>query len=429
MWNSCRRATFLALAIPGVGMAEVPPEEQALFQSVVAQLSAYEAHVAELPRRREPDTRFGLEHPAANGNRMPFALSQTNLEHCAQWLDAIAAMGCSLVKFDVTYPILTEEFHTYLRDSAPPYPGYDLTAEDHRNFYRWIAGQARARGLGIVVEHSTLLPDFAETDASGFFAYLAARHTPEEISDVYSEQRALEAVAIAAAMAPDYFTIADELTTQVNAFGELPDGAPVLDDEGWAAYLQNAAGRIRGAMVSPPRLGGGVGTWEQGSTFAIFRDSPVLDYVDFHLYPLETPEKNQYEILTGWMNDVQAAGKGTSIGEAWLYKTFPHELGGAVRKDVFARDVFSFWSPLDCRFLGATKSLSEAFGSEYYCSFWSVYMLASLEYETARDLTTEERLGHVYLNAYENLEPLSLSETGRYWQTLLTPRQESWWID
>ena len=51
--------------------------------------------------------------------------------------------------------------------------------------------------------------------------------------------------------------------------------------------------------------------------------------------------------------------------EGWLFKASPAELAGGVgviSKEVFAREVYSYWAPLDQRFLEINTKIAHQYG-------------------------------------------------------------------
>ena len=72
------------------------------------------------------------------------------------------------------------------------------------------------------------------------------------------------------------------------------------------------------------------------------------------------------------------------IGEAWLYKSNgkdnaqPDSIEGLA--EGFRRNAFSFWSPLDARFLDVLMAFSRNVGAVYVSPMWGNYMLAYVDY-------------------------------------------------
>ncbi|WP_457840988.1 hypothetical protein, partial [Staphylococcus aureus] len=74
----------------------------------------------------------------------------------------------------------------------------------------------------------------------------------------------------------------------------------------------------------------------------------------------------------------QAMSKGLRVGmtEAWLLKQRDSEFTNidvATDPQIFARDAFSFWAPLDQKFLDAMTRLAQYKQFVFLSPFWSKY--------------------------------------------------------
>jgi len=109
------------------------------------------------------------------------------------------------------------------------------------------------------------------------------------------------------------------------------------------------------------------------------------------------------------------------IGEAWLYKATAQEIDQFIPyQDVYARDVYSFWQPLDIRFIEAIVEFALDEQLEYVSFFWCGFFFSYLEYdETIRDLSPVELYLRLNQAQYANIVAGTLTETGRAYQALL----------
>jgi hypothetical protein len=68
------------------------------------------------------------------------------------------------------------------------------------------------------------------------------------------------------------------------------------------------------------------------------------------------------------------------IGESWLYKVSEEELQTGVGfQEVFGRDAYSFWEPLDVLFMQTAVELAQASGVRLLSFFWSNYLFAYVD--------------------------------------------------
>jgi hypothetical protein len=84
-----------------------------------------------------------------------------------------------------------------------------------------------------------------------------------------------------------------------------------------------------------------------------------------------------------WPDRIRAIDPGKSVvmSELWLYKLGSAEkFKGALDPAIFARDPFSFWSPLDQKFLRIAGRAARATKLELAAPFWSRYFFAYVDY-------------------------------------------------
>ncbi|MGH7960416.1 MAG: hypothetical protein ACRERD_01135, partial [Candidatus Binatia bacterium] len=87
---------------------------------------------------------------------------------------------------------------------------------------------------------------------------------------------------------------------------------------------------------------------------------------------------------------------------------------------IFARDVYSFWQPLDQQFLRVMTHLAHFKQFEYVSPFWSRNFFAYLEYdESTSDLEPGELFYLIDEAAYHNMLFNVYSPTGHYYRELL----------
>jgi hypothetical protein len=225
-------------------------------------------------------------------------------------------------------------------------------------------------------------------------------------------------VMIAREIKPDYLTLANEPQTE-EGLTKL-----IITPAVWADFVNSAQKKVdrSGGML----VGAGTGTWEDRSYIEAIMNMPGLDYIDLHLYPMG---KDAALLERGYSDAMaaRAAGKRVTVSECWLYKAAPDELvgsGGLGNANlIMNRDYYSFWGPLDSRFLRDMMDLADATKMDFISFFWMRYFFAYLDYEKIpRGISTEE-LNHLITPAAANaVLKGNLSTLGQYYQQQLAAR-------
>ncbi len=169
------------------------------------------------------------------------------------------------------------------------------------------------------------------------------------------------------------------------------------------------------------RLGAGAGTWDDMAYFKALARIPELDYLDLHIYPIQRDFVIKRVMQISAM--AQRHNKTVSIGEAWLYKVSDRELGKISPVKAFARDVFSFWQPLDIMFLETIIRLSYRIQADFSCFFWMKYFYGYLDYNShTKNLTPQQRIKAVDSITGRNILNNTLGSTGERFKRLIAPQ-------
>jgi hypothetical protein len=140
--------------------------------------------------------------------------------------------------------------------------------------------------------------------------------------------------------------------------------------------------------------------------------------VALHIYPVgRRTLATTYEVL----DLARRAGKPVVLDECWLYKAGPREVRSiASNEAVFQRDLWSFWAPLDQRFLRLVDRFARQEGVAFVSPFWSHQYFAYLEYDPALDGRPYRTVNARYLQRVRAaVERGELSPTGRFVRRLL----------
>jgi len=378
------------LPAPGERYARVPEAYRTLYRRLETRLEKARRRVAALPRSGPDTTAFGAELLVANSNRGKALLSRRTLEATILTLDRLQALGVRCVALSIQYPVLVPSFPDYSKYLA---------------FYREVVRRIRRRNLTLVVEIGTTFrePEFADLKVD--YRNLTPARFRAELRQM--------AASIVEHLQPDYLTLFTEPDTQSRNTGlefTVPEFA--------AAVRRAAAGLSRRGL----HLGAGAGTWSSMQYFAALADIPELDYIDLHIYPI------QRDFLADKVLRVAALarrrGKSVSIGEAWLYKVADRELGRISPVRVYARDVYSFWQPLDQAFLEVVVGLAQRVRAEFCSFFWMKYFYGYLDYNSkTRRLSPGRLLSASSAVAGRNILNGTLSSTGEKFKTLIAPER------
>lgn len=378
-------ASFLFAGLFARSAGEIPSRYRALYGELERALNTFAPRA---PGEGRNAVIFGAELLPANGHRQQALLHPNARIGVSLYLDALRALGVRGVKISIGYPLLSED---------------DPQREAYLAFYRDVVGQVRQRGMRLLVGTGVLIPD--ETTGVGPHQELTFQH--------YLEARRQIARTIARELRPDYLTIANEPTTEARATG-LRQLADVRDYGHLVRFvLEGLADRPEGI-----RIGAGAGNWESREFIRECLRIEGIDYIDVHIYPISLGLLNRAAEM---VRLARAEGKPVVIGEAWLYKASAVELlRNAAAGPIFARDVFSFWAPLDGAFLEALVRLAHAEGVSFLSFFRSVYFFAYVEYAPSLEpLSPAYLLRLAEAVAVENILRGDVSPTGARYRALI----------
>jgi len=218
---------------------------------------------------------------------------------------------------------------------------------------------------------------------------------------------------------PDYLNLGTESDTEAKLTGITA----LKDPATYAAFIGSIA---QGLDKGATKIGAGMGAWDDIAQAPYLAQLPSLDVLTLHVYDLH-PQSLQNSIAIG--DVARASGKGLILDEAWLYKMGPgdgNDLAG--NPEVFKRDAYSFFAPLDRQMLRCMAKLAQVDGMEYISPFWSTYFFAYLDYTPALDEATyEEVSSQVTLAEWQAIQAGTRNATGDYYASLivLSPGQLS----
>jgi hypothetical protein len=173
-------------------------------------------------------------------------------------------------------------------------------------------------------------------------------------------------------------------------------------------------------------VGAGTGTWESQDYINTLFKMPGLDYIDLHIYAMNTNGALLTKALT-WAQQARSSGKRVTVSEAWLWKAAPAELASqvAVSDTIMNRDVYSFWAPLDERFFTDLLKLADTTNMDFISFFWTRNLFSYLDFGSAtKSLSTAEYNRLINQASLSAVQKGTLSPLGQYYQTQIQSREK-----
>ena len=369
----------------GAFAQSAPKRYQTTYHELEAELSAFQRRLPPLSAGKAPIRAATLS--SANCQRGEIMLNDTERDGALRELDALKSAGADGVVLQVCYPLLTSAF----RDPQP-----------FLDYYANLANAVRARDMKLLVEHVALLPAYASVDARPYYAKLTKQR--------FTKERFDELKTILLALQPDYLTLVSEPRTQ-------SAGLP-LTVKDWHGYVRRGVEALTQQLGSfPTLLGAGSGLWDDFAYVEAFAGIKGLGYIDLHLFPLTAGGQSNVDRLMEWPDRIRKIDpdKRIVVSEFWLYKAsgaeafkLPLDLNAS------ARNVFSFWGPLDQKFLRVVGVAAREKGIELIAPFWSRYFFAYVDYNdplTFR-LNAKDLIGLENQRAYEAIQRGQVTDTG-----------------
>ncbi len=352
----------------------------------------------------------------ANSNMGPDLLNQWNMQNLETELDRLTEMGVDTISLSIGYPLLTPAFHTWLHSVNG---NYNYTVADYINFYATAIAKIRARGLQVNVEHVIMLPGFSSVSPTPYFNSIRALE-PSQARQRHRDERAQEDLLILTALAPDSLTLIGEPETTNEAFGTI-QGEPLATPTQWRDYLDYAISLF---PAHNTRLGAGAGVWESEEFIHLFAPMPALDYIDFHIFPARSLQNDYFAAVLSRADLVASydSAKTIVLGQAWMYKVTAEELGsvGVISPEALSRDVFSYWQPLDSKFLELFNQVARAKRFETFIPWGTWYFFSYLDYAQAAGMTPAQRNLTNQTAAYNNMVNGVMTGTGNAYAGIAT---------
>jgi hypothetical protein len=363
-------ALVVACGAAGIGIAQQvqpPAEFQDLYAFMAQELDAFDQILhAEWDGGRYPVT-LTTELLTANGNRGRQLLPAQTLAGVRLELDRLHALGVMAVTVAIPFPLLYQPFLQWNGDPDDYQPFI--------NFFAAVVDESHARGMKVAVESAALFPGVYSA-GSGINA---AAYYPTLGDSEYVTGRSAVITTIVREIRPDVINVGSEPDTEYRLTGQALRRTP----QGFAGMVHTFLDQLAAAGLTGVPVVAGTGTWmaQAGDFVAQLCALDGLWGIDLHLYPLGRDFLPQALTLAA---QARAHGKKVTMLETWDQKERDSELATidpASDPTIYARDVYSFWAPLDQRFLTVMATYSQVAKLEYLSPYWSRYFFAYLDYD------------------------------------------------
>ncbi|MGA3043718.1 MAG: hypothetical protein ABSF54_23335, partial [Bryobacteraceae bacterium] len=319
----------------------------------------------------------------ANGNTGPSIGGTGYLQSTVEpEIQSLKALGVQAVVVPVLFPILCDPNPGDGAQFCGNFYASNAAYQPYLTFYTQVAQAIRAAGMKLIVDNEIL---FSNDTAAGWTS-MNAFYGPLTWTE-YIAARAAMAVTVEKYMQPDYLMLANEPDTEAWQTGQ--SNLNIATDA--AAMVQAEITAVRTFLasntVSPvPMIGGGFGSWFQiGSGQLVDYINAYtalnLDYIDFHMLPVNTVAGDDFLMNTLTIAQMAAAtGKPVAITQAWLEDESALEVNNLNIDIVRARGPFSFWADLNNYFLGMAQNLANYTNMLYLGPQFPVYLNAYQTY-------------------------------------------------
>ncbi|MBN2103065.1 T9SS type A sorting domain-containing protein [bacterium] len=366
----------------------VPDPYQALYATLDAKLIEIDQSLTIAWDGKKYCTNYCTSLMTANSGRGEALLEPKVLDNIEYYLDAFEALGVRAVDIAIQYPVLVTSFPK---------------SQDYLNFYKAVVQKVRDHEFRLIIGCQSTFRDsiFGKLDVEAFYEGLdKARFKAEKkqmIETIINELK------------PDYLTIETEPSTQGMNLGL---NYTVNDVVEYVQYFLNGLDK-KGTLI-----GGGAGTWDEIDYIDAIAQLPEIDYIDYHIYPVI----QDFFVDRVFKIDSIATRyqKKLVIGECWLHKADETDLQTLPAHVLFARDIFSFWIPLDSLFTECVVKLSHLSKCEVTSLIWATYLFSYMDYLPEHETMPLDQLYNMgYTASGPNMLSKTFSSTGALYHHLI----------
>lgn len=211
---------------------------------------------------------------------------------------------------------------------------------------------------------------------------------------------------------PDYLTLANEPSTEAHVVGFA------ISVQQYTQFINET---LRELGRPNTLIGAGSGTWDDIVYVRSFAQNTGLDFIDLHIYPPGSRSRDYLQAAVEMAELARANKKAVIVGEFWLYKASSLEISRTPDAvEVFARNPYSFWIPLDGQMLEVITKFARRAQVKYISPFWSQYFFGYIPYDDrTRSLPPMQLTRLVNAEATKNLASGTLTDTGLKYQQII----------
>ncbi len=367
----------LAPAARGEENPPVPERYKSIYEQLDAKLNEAEAYVRQHPAKDDAPITIGAQLLPADANRGPVILQPRIAQGVDVYLNTMKRLGVSSVKVQISYPCINPDY---------------ANSDQYLAFFVRTTKAAHDRGLKVQVQATSAFHD----PTYGHLPYDPKGLTLER----YMEEKRAMIEKIINEVHPDLLTLENEPDSQARNTGLELNGPN---------FIKLIEHELSGLDRKGVLVGAGAGTWSPIGMFDAIAQTKV-DYLDAHIYPI-----NGAMLLPKLQQISETARKHQKqwiIGEAWLYKTDGRD-GYGDYQAIYKRDAYSFWAPLDSRFITMLPKLARSLGAQQVNFFWINYCFGMVNYSPELEaLSTQEMLLRSSQGAAANMVRFNLNTVG-----------------
>lgn len=397
--KKCTSLLF-AFILPQLAFAQTPATWQTAFNQLQPKLQGINTQILSKWDGQKHGTAFSEDLSLANSNRgyelINPATQPQLLAAIDSMLSAFEFVGLRAIGLTIQYPIFVEGF-----------PNRDKYIQ----FYEQVARLARSRQFIILLGCQATFVDsvFGEpnltNDVKNFHIGLNSTR--------YKTEKAQMLQIIIDRLAPDYLTVEMEPQAMTINLLQLVD----FQADSMAAYTEYF---LRHVNKKNTQIGAGAGTWDDFVYFEKLAQTGI-DFIDYHIYP---PHFNYVDDAVFRIDSLaRAQSKDLVIGEAWCYKATNGEMTNitnpvATSAEIYSRDMFDYWVPVDTLFIKALVNLSHYSKVKVTSFFWPTLLYGYLTYNPAihENMPYSQKLRSGQQAGFQRMLQKQLSPAGAFLQ-------------
>lgn len=408
IWAGALSLCMASAALAQSTSATIPSNYQSLYDYLASQIDTFQTTINSNWNGSKSPVVYSAELLTVNSNNGLALLGPNVPSKYRQELQRLKSSGVQAVTFNIAFPLFYQPFYDSISNPGDYQPMV--------KFYTQVAADAHAAGLKVIVETSLLFSGYYSKNA-GFDVSV---YYPTLSLTQLTNARAQNAITILQQVKPDYLNLGSEPDTQAG----IANQPTINTASGYTTYVGSMISQINSAGVhGSVKIGAGVGTWLQNAPdFVNGLLTTPIDYLDLHVYPVN---RTFFANAATLADMFLSAGRPVAMSEAWLLKESDSELAtGDVASDpkIYARDAFSFWAPLDQKFLTACVDLANWKQFVYFSAFWSRYFWAYLDYNQYQADSSDQVTNAAEQAALTAItSPAAFTSTYTAYQSLVSP--------